>query len=370
MNPLVSLAEAAQLAAPHRDALEDSQRVVSLALPTNNRGDDERSSFPMKLHMLLHDPAVHDAISWMPHGESFIVLNVDVFTSRILPHYFAIKKTSGGVHKYPSFTRKLNRWGFRQVSHGPNAGEFHHELFRRDNPELCRGMVCQRSRKSMQHTKKDVSDSNRMMSSATFGSFTSCSTIAAASVSTAGGSSISQTVPPKKMRHLDNCATNDFMVVPPTVSRRNSSWSTVSTLSPMEGTYEYYKPSVEADANPLVAGALSSLFYQRGNIQAALDFSRSQCCTKAPSQLITLGCDKDKSTNEATSSKRQYPILETTTDTDSASFAPAITLSQEQFSLQAVAQSSLAAVAKGDLLKAYSKVCAELQAKNAKSLSL
>lgn len=121
----------------------------------------------MRLHALLADPTVRDVISWLPHGKSFVVLRPDVFATRVLPRYFApegsnslnAKKTTSsnvvantnkaqGVHKYPSFTRKLNRWGFRQISRGPDAGAFCHELFQRDDPELCRRMICQKSRKS------------------------------------------------------------------------------------------------------------------------------------------------------------------------------------------------------------------------------
>lgn len=36
--------------------------------------------------------------------------------------------------------------GFRQATRGPDTGAFHHPLFRRDDPALCSGMVCQRSR--------------------------------------------------------------------------------------------------------------------------------------------------------------------------------------------------------------------------------
>lgn len=34
--------------------------------------------------------------------------------------------------------------GFRQATRGPDAGAFTHPLFRKDQPELCRDMVCQR----------------------------------------------------------------------------------------------------------------------------------------------------------------------------------------------------------------------------------
>ncbi|KAL3798890.1 hypothetical protein ACHAW5_004130 [Stephanodiscus triporus] len=109
-----------------------------------------REIFPMRLHELLADPTVRDVISWLPHGRSFVILRPDVFANRVLPRYFANEgyQMKAGVHKYPSFTRKLNRWGFRQTSRGPDAGAFCHDLFQRDDPGLCRGMVCQKSRKS------------------------------------------------------------------------------------------------------------------------------------------------------------------------------------------------------------------------------
>jgi DNA replication protein DnaD len=39
--------------------------------------------------------------------------------------------------------------GFRQATRGPDTGAFHHPLFRRDKPELCVEMVCQRSRSNI-----------------------------------------------------------------------------------------------------------------------------------------------------------------------------------------------------------------------------
>mmetsp|Transcript_17330 Transcript_17330/g.29881 ORF Transcript_17330/g.29881 Transcript_17330/m.29881 type:complete len:544 (+) Transcript_17330:214-1845(+) len=153
---------------PQQVATATSTKVSSRGGSGN--GDSTKEVFPMRLHALLSDPTVRDVISWLPHGKSFVVLRSDVFATRVLPRYFApegsnslnaktatvvgkdgslqIKNKSPGVHKYPSFTRKLNRWGFRQISRGPDAGAFCHEMFQRDNPDLCRGMVCQKSRKS------------------------------------------------------------------------------------------------------------------------------------------------------------------------------------------------------------------------------
>ena len=87
-----------------------------------------------------------------------------MFAAQVLPRYFPLEGSSKGrsVHKYPSFTRKLNRWGYRQISRGADAGAFYHELFRRDEPEACRGMVCQKSRKTTKDDCKSVSSAPTM----------------------------------------------------------------------------------------------------------------------------------------------------------------------------------------------------------------
>ncbi|KAL9183882.1 hypothetical protein ACHAXT_004738 [Thalassiosira profunda] len=138
-----------------------------------------KEAFPLKLHALLADPAVRDAAAWLPHGRAFVVLRPDAFASQVLPRYFApegsnslnskaaqTKHASQGVHKYPSFTRKLNRWGFRQVSRGPDAGAFTHELFQRDQPQLCRGMVCAKGRRSKAKNANGLPDDLMSVSSA------------------------------------------------------------------------------------------------------------------------------------------------------------------------------------------------------------
>lgn len=129
-----------------------------------------RDIFPSRLHSVLADPTVRDIVTWLPHGKSFVVLRPDVFVNQVLPRYFAAEGSKRGVaganetatsiegvHKYPSFTRKLNRWGFRQISRGPDAGAFCHDLFQRDDPSLCRGMVCKKSRKLSSNSSRQSS---------------------------------------------------------------------------------------------------------------------------------------------------------------------------------------------------------------------
>lgn len=90
--------------------------------------------------------------------------------------------------RYPSFTRKLNRWGFRQISNGPDSGAFYHELFLRDDVDKARGMVCAKSRKK---------DAKSVSSSSTASTLVKPVVSAAVTVSTNG---VSRSLPPKKRR--------------------------------------------------------------------------------------------------------------------------------------------------------------------------
>jgi HSF-type DNA-binding len=70
-------------------------------------------------------------VAWLPDGKSFVIRNPDEFTRQVLPKFF--KAT-----KFSSFTRKLYRWGFRQVNRGIGPDDpiiFGNEHFQRDNAE-------------------------------------------------------------------------------------------------------------------------------------------------------------------------------------------------------------------------------------------
>jgi len=75
-------------------------------------------------------------VSWLADGKSFIVRNPDVFTRQIVPKFF--KPT-----KFSSFTRKLYRWGFRQINRGIGPDDpivFGNEYFDRNNEHLMSNM--------------------------------------------------------------------------------------------------------------------------------------------------------------------------------------------------------------------------------------
>ncbi|CAJ1959501.1 unnamed protein product [Cylindrotheca closterium] len=88
--------------------------------------------FPVRLHALLDqscDSYLHDEariISWTPDGKRFIIHDLGVFKTRILPKYFPKQS------KYKSFRRQLQYYGFS--SYG--SSRFGHPFFLRKNKEL------------------------------------------------------------------------------------------------------------------------------------------------------------------------------------------------------------------------------------------
>jgi len=102
---------------------------------TTKTSTGRRLTFPEKLMELLNTKNCQDAMCWLPNGNGF-ALHPTSFMKKILPKHFE------GT-KFESFTRKLNRWGFKRIA-GEDAPEdtfaYSHHLFKREYPELCRGM--------------------------------------------------------------------------------------------------------------------------------------------------------------------------------------------------------------------------------------
>jgi HSF-type DNA-binding len=69
---------------------------------------NNKEIFPCRLMAILNDPTLSDVVAWLPHGRSFVVLRPDIFTEQVLPKY--VPSVDSRAAKYPSFTRKVNRW--------------------------------------------------------------------------------------------------------------------------------------------------------------------------------------------------------------------------------------------------------------------
>lgn len=80
-------------------------------------------TFPLKLHQILGEPALHGIISWNEDGDAFSVLDA----SRLGP----VLRQYGMTSVYRSFQRQLNLYGFKNTGRG-----LVHPMFCRDRPDI------------------------------------------------------------------------------------------------------------------------------------------------------------------------------------------------------------------------------------------
>lgn len=83
---------------------EDTRHVSA-----DDTARSKREIFPERLMAILNESALSDIITWLPHGRSFVIIRPDVFAEKVMPKYFPSPDARTST-KYPSFTRKLNRW--------------------------------------------------------------------------------------------------------------------------------------------------------------------------------------------------------------------------------------------------------------------
>lgn len=106
-------------------------------------GNATPKTFPETLKEILSDADNQDAISWLPHGKAFLVLDRKLFVQKVLPRYL------GKATKYTSFTRKLSRWNFVRVGSGPDEGAwFNKSFFREYDVHKLKEMKCAKRKKS------------------------------------------------------------------------------------------------------------------------------------------------------------------------------------------------------------------------------
>lgn len=119
----------------HQFALP-SPHELSLGLDHRRMRGGVIEPFPEKLHRLLTEveaACLSDVISFIAGGKAFAIHKPDKFFKEIVPKYFRQSRLS-------SFKRQLNLYGFELINTGPARGGYYHELFVKDQPELCRRM--------------------------------------------------------------------------------------------------------------------------------------------------------------------------------------------------------------------------------------
>jgi hypothetical protein len=116
-----------------------------LLIPPKKSKNKHKQTFAMKLMNILSIKECQSSIRWMPNGLSFCIVDPKLLVEKVLPVYFK-------EAKYTSFTRKLNRWGFKHYSLPINESTstsaiadkemsiYSHDKFRRDDPGLCHDM--------------------------------------------------------------------------------------------------------------------------------------------------------------------------------------------------------------------------------------
>lgn len=101
----------------------------------DHKKPDAAPTFPEKLMAMMKFSETQGddfCVRWLEDGKSFIINDPDAFTRKVVPQYF--KPT-----KFSSFTRKLYRWGFRQLNRGMAQDDpviFGNDYFNRNKPEL------------------------------------------------------------------------------------------------------------------------------------------------------------------------------------------------------------------------------------------
>lgn len=104
-------------------------RMISGQLSQKGGSND----FVRKLFNILEGGEYTDIVCWTETGDSFVVLNTNDFTTKILPKHF---KHSN----FASFVRQLNKYDFHKVKrtseekqnsqYGEHSWEFNHPYFR------------------------------------------------------------------------------------------------------------------------------------------------------------------------------------------------------------------------------------------------
>lgn len=109
----------------HKRYVDRSEDVPEI-LPLDKKARGGNTiPFPLRLHQMLDD--VENAgltfiVSWSSHGRAFMVHKRVEFVERVLPVYFQ-------QHKFASFQRQLNLYGFSRISTGKDKGVYYHESF-------------------------------------------------------------------------------------------------------------------------------------------------------------------------------------------------------------------------------------------------
>lgn len=144
---------------------DDSKASSHSSLSNSGCNGDKKlrkNFFPRKLMDMLSSPGFADCVTWKCDGTAFFISDPEKFAKKM-----SDTNPEKSVTRKESFTRKLNRWGFKmELTKGPNCGNYSHPLFCKDKPWLCETMVCEKSTNNRKtdersHKKRKIFDSQQ-----------------------------------------------------------------------------------------------------------------------------------------------------------------------------------------------------------------
>lgn len=115
------------------EAIQSARSKLSTRQDTSITEVPNTQSFPCKLFRVLSTPELSCVVSWSANGSCWKIHKMPQFTDCVLPLVFG----QGGIEGLVAFSRQLTRYGFRELTDGPDRSYFYHEDFSRDSPVKC-----------------------------------------------------------------------------------------------------------------------------------------------------------------------------------------------------------------------------------------
>jgi len=113
---------------------EEGQNLLSIKYNYKDTKFIGKFAFPLNLTRMLESverKGLSHIVRWSDDGKSFVIYDVDLFRSDVLPMFFKVNEKG----KIRSFHRRLNRWGFTMVRRGDcrTSSMWHNPDFNRTN---------------------------------------------------------------------------------------------------------------------------------------------------------------------------------------------------------------------------------------------
>lgn len=123
---------------PFNDKNQTRNEFAADFLISSSKVEPKASRFPENLNRMISKEENSCAIKWAIDGLSFIIVDKGQLENNVLGKYFR-------SNKYPSFRRKLNRWGFKlqqdeYIDSATNYKRYSNEFFQRDKKYLLQKM--------------------------------------------------------------------------------------------------------------------------------------------------------------------------------------------------------------------------------------